>query len=220
MAILKNCEIWFAKLNPSRPNSRMDPENPRWEVQLRTHDKDQFAAWKAEGLKPKLLVHPEGHEEEGQAIIDEKGQKTWRLNLGKNAFKRGLSKDTPLAQRKPNDPVEVVDGKMRAIDPDTIGNGSIANVRVFIREYTDNKTGKLAKAGTLMGLQLTKYIVYKQTAREEFDAEETEVIDLPDEAAEDDDGDGSYVAEEPAAKAPGKIKPPVKPVDERVDDAF
>ena len=197
----------------------MDPNNPRWEVQLRTHDKDQFAAWKAEGLKPKLLVHPEGHEEEGQAIIDEKGRKTWKFNVGKNAFKRGLSKDTPLAQRTPNDPVEVVDGKMRAIDPDTIGNGSVANVRVFIREYTDNKTGKPAKAGTLMGLQLVKYIVYKPSAREEFDAEDTEVIDETG-SEESQYAAGDYEDDEPSTRPSGGVKAPVKPVDTRSEDAF
>lgn len=225
MAILKSCEIWFAKLNPERPNSRMDPDNPRWEVQLRTHDKDQAAAWKAEGLKPKLIVHPEDHEESGQAVIDEAGRKTWKLNLGKNAFKRGISKDTPLSQRKPNEPVGVVDGKLRAIDPDSIGNGSVANVRVFIREYTDGKTGKLAKAGTLMGLQLTKYIVYEPSAREEFGEEDTEVVEAEGHEAsppEDDDGLGSpYVDPDipvPPKKPAGKA--PAVPADKRDDVAF
>ena len=37
MAILKNCELWFAKLDPKRPNRKFNPENPTWEIQLRTN---------------------------------------------------------------------------------------------------------------------------------------------------------------------------------------
>jgi hypothetical protein len=46
------------------------------------------------------------------------------------------------------------------------------------------------------------------------------VVDGHEDVVGDFVADGGYVAEEPTAKAPGKIKPPVKPVDERVDDAF
>ena len=46
MAILKNVEIFFCKLDPARPNDRFDKENPTWETQIRTRDKKQAKEWK------------------------------------------------------------------------------------------------------------------------------------------------------------------------------
>lgn len=227
MAILKGVSVWFTKLDPARPNGRMDPNNPRWEVQCRTKDPAQQKEWKDLGLKPRLIVHPEGHDEEGQAILDEDGKKTWKLNLGKNAYRKGVSKDTPLADREKSDPVECIDGRHRAVDPTTIGNGSIANIRVFIREYQDPKSGKPAKAGVLMGLQVTRHLVYKPVPQEEFDTAETERIEAQetdtsaDASYEDEGGEGGEAA--PKATAPKTAPPgtkPKAPVDQRDDIAF
>ena len=46
MAILNNVELFFAKLDPKKPNARFNPDNPTWEVQIRTRDKKQAKQWK------------------------------------------------------------------------------------------------------------------------------------------------------------------------------
>ena len=38
MAILNNCEIYYVKCNPAKPSTKVTPERPRWEVQVRTTD--------------------------------------------------------------------------------------------------------------------------------------------------------------------------------------
>ena len=46
MAILKNVELFFAKLDPKKPNATFDVNNPTWEVQIRTRDKKVAKQWK------------------------------------------------------------------------------------------------------------------------------------------------------------------------------
>ena len=60
MALLKNCEIYYLKADPKRPNAAFNKENPTWEVQIRTSNPEQKAEWESLGLKPKLIVGKEG----------------------------------------------------------------------------------------------------------------------------------------------------------------
>lgn len=162
MAIIKNCEIHFAKLNPNRPNSNFNKLNPTWEVQIRTSNKETKAEWEKAGLRVK-------------AMIPDQGEPYYRVNLKRKSRKEEKQADGSV-KYTPNAPVKVVDGKMNPIDPDTIGNGSIANVRIFQREYKD-KNGKPAVASTLMGLQLTKHIIYVPKKRDDdFEETDTETV--------------------------------------------
>lgn len=168
--LLKNCEIYFAKLG--KPNNKFNKTNPTWEVQLRTTDPKQKKEWEDAGLKPKLIVGK--GEQEGEPILAN-GKKQWRVNLQK----KSITKDGEKAS-----PVDLVDGKLKPIDPNSIGNGSVGNVRIFQYDYDNN--GKAGKASVLMGIQLTKHIIYIPKPREDdFEETDTETI-----APELEDGDG------------------------------
>jgi hypothetical protein len=172
MALLTKVEIHFVKVHPNFPD-KYDPANPRWNLQGRTKDKEVAKAWKALGLTVKLV------EDE---TTDEQ---YYRINL---------SKRTTKADGSPADPVEVVDGKCKPVsDTKSIGNGSIANVRVFIRDYT-KPDGTSAKAGVLMGLQLLVHNVFVPKDHEDSfsDAGDTEVVYSDGETSAVVDDDVAY----------------------------
>lgn len=163
--ILNNCEMWFIHCNPKRPNTMFDKENPSWDLQIRTKDPEQKNEWAANNVIAKLLVYPEGHEKEGEPVLDENGKKEWRFNLRKKIKKANGESATP---------VEFVDGNLREINPDSVGNGSLGNIRVFQYEY--DKLGVKKHASILMSVQVTRHIIYKPAPREGFSEVETEVI--------------------------------------------
>ena len=153
MALIKNVEIYFAKLNPKRPNPKFNKENPTWEVQIRTTDKEKKKEWETLNLAVK-------------AVVPDEGVPYYRVNLRKKSIKEDGDNSSP---------VSVVDGKLNPIDPDSIGNGSIGNIRVFQYEYTN--AGNKGIASVLMGMQLTKHIVYTPQARDDdFEETDTETV--------------------------------------------
>ena len=161
--ILQNCEIWYAKLNPKRPNRRLNKENPTWEVQLRTTDKNVKKDWEDKNLNVR-------------AIVPDEGEPYFRVNLKRKSLK---------ADGTPNNPPEAVYGKGKPVDVDTIGNGSIANVRIWQYEYTD-KLGKKGIASILDAIQLVKHIVFERNFEEEdFEEIETEIVTPETEVEED-----------------------------------
>lgn len=170
MPIFNNVEIWHIKCDPKRPNSKYNKKNPTWEVQMRTKDRAQKDEWVKGNLRP----HPVREDEEGPVLY-------WRVNLRRKTVKS----NGELA-----DPPEVVNGLREPVDPNTVGNGSIANVRVFQYPYTNEDENEEGVANVLMGIQLVRHILYKpkKGQREDFGEVETEVV-APPEASNDDDGD-------------------------------
>jgi hypothetical protein len=174
MAVLKDVELWFARLDPKNPNSLFDKDNPTWEVQIRTKDKNQMQDWKSLNLKPKLEQ-------------DENNGTYWKVNLKRKSKKKD---GTPLS------PVKVVDGALEDVDPNTIGNGSIGDVRIFQYDY-EVGVGKVKKSGVasmLAAIQLSKHIVYiRQKSEDDFSMRDTEVV-MPDQnlATDPDDEDAAY----------------------------
>jgi hypothetical protein len=148
MTILKNVEIWHPKL--TRPSDKFDKLNPRWEVQIRTKDPDVKDEWKKLGLNVKKIAPDEG-------------DPYWRVNLKKRTKNR---------QGESSRPIKVVDGKMRPLDGDTIGNGSIANVRILQKEYEKPEGGGKGISSTLMGVQVTRLVPYVYQGMEDFTEEE------------------------------------------------
>jgi hypothetical protein len=173
MTILKDCQLWFVKANPKFPNDKFNKKNPTWECQIRTEDKDQKKQW--EDLK--LGV---------KAIVPDEGPTYWRVNLRKKSIKEDGSPSSSVATVSG----KMVEGKLEEINPDSIGNGSIGNVRIFQYEY-DKETGGKGVATVLMGIQVTKHIVYKPKPRDDsFGETETETVDprgTPEEEVPDDD---------------------------------
>ena len=174
MPILKNVEMYYIKCNPKRPNNTFDKKQPTWEVQLRTTSKDQKNEWINAGLQVR-------------AVVPDDGEPYFRVNLRKRSIKNDGEKALP---------VEVVDGALEPVDPDTIGNGSIGNVRVLQRTYM-KEGGGTGIANTLVGIQVIKHIVYKPVPHaDSFEETTTERIELADDVneneevgTEDDDDD-------------------------------
>jgi hypothetical protein len=150
MSLIKNAELYYPKLNPKRPNTKFNAENPTWEVQIRTTSKEQKAEWLALDLVVK-------------DIIPDEGMPYYRVNLKRKSIKETGEK---------SDPVSVVDGSLNPMNPDAIGNGSIGNIRVFQYEYVKNNQKNIASV--LMGIQVTKLVSYNWTDRDD-DFEETEM---------------------------------------------
>lgn len=156
MAMLKNVELFFAKLNPSKPNARFDKENPTWEVQIRTRDKAQAKSWKDMSLNVKT--------------DDDDGGIFYKATLKKKSKKRDGT---------PQKPVDLVGGDLSQLDPDKLGNGSVGNVRIY--QYDYDVAGKKGVATMLMGIQVTKYKEYEPKPREDdFEMMDMEVIKVAD----------------------------------------
>lgn len=161
MPIIKNAEIWYTKLDPKRPNKSLNKKIPTWEIQIRTKDKEVKKAWEEMDLNVKL-------------VEDEKYGVYYRVNLKKKA-KKETGED--------NSPVKLVDGKLDELDPNSIGNGSIGNIRIWQREY--EYQGKKGIASTLMAVQIIKHVVYTpKPFEDEFDETETEVV-MPEASGEE-----------------------------------
>lgn len=164
MAILKGVEIWFAKVDPARPNAKFNKKNPTWEVQLRTTDKVKKKEWEALNLPVK-------------AVVPDEGEPYFRLNLRKKSIK---------ADGEASSPVSILNGHLEAVDPKSIGNGSIGNVRIYQYEYPKEGGGK-GIATVLMGIQLTTHIMYQAKPRDDdFGMEDYDQIAPED--TDDDDG--------------------------------
>lgn len=169
MPIVKDCELWFCKLDPKRPNNKFNKANPTWECQIRTTDKAVKKSWEELQLPVK-------------AVVPDEGSPYWRVNLRK----KSLKEDSEVSSTP-----RVVDGKMQDLDPNTIGNGSVGNVRIYQYEYPRKDNAGKGIATVLMGVQITKHIVYKPKPRgDDFEMTDTETIDSNDaEEAELEDSD-------------------------------
>ena len=152
--VIKDVELFWVKLDPQNPVDPFSSGNLVWEIQMRTEDKKIAGAWKKRGLPVREL------EDDNIYVCNVK-------KLAKN------SKGDDLT------PPRVVDGKLNAIDPTIIGNGSIANVQVSPREWAMG--GKTGVVFDLMAVQVTKLLEYSGSNLE-FD-----VVDLAPEATDSDE---------------------------------
>lgn len=207
MALLSNVEISFVRCDPKFPNAKMDKKNPKWECRISTTDPAQREEWLAKGVKAKLVVEKEGSPNEGEPILKD----------GKRQWSTVLSKRSKKSSGEAQSPVEVVDGNKEPVDPNTIANGSIANLRLYQYDY-EKADGTPAKANVLMGIQLVRHIVRKVTPREEFGVVDTEVIYSAEEKKAAAAAEGDDVPFETQPKAPGA--PSMKPVTERAEESF
>lgn len=108
MSILNDCELWFVRCNPAHPNAKFNAENPTWETQIRTTRKEQKKEWESLGIKV-------------NTVDPDEGPVYYKANL-----KKGIKKKDGSAA----DPVKIVDGNLQPLDPDSIGNGSVGNIRI------------------------------------------------------------------------------------------
>jgi hypothetical protein len=200
MALIKKAEIHYARLDPKRPNARYNADNPTWELQLRTTDPAQAKEWTDLGLnvaplaKGKKAVDEAGVSVAGELILDKDGKKQWRVNLQRRSKKR---------DGEPQTPVVVVNGHLEPVDPNTIGDGSIANVTVF--QYPGKKD-PTATVSMLSQVQLLKHKVYTRKPSDD----DFEVMDY--ETIEEDHEEGDAPSAPASSGSPSIGKPAVKPI--------
>jgi len=178
MPILKDCELYYAWLTPEYPNKRYNKENPTWEVQLRTTDKNKRKEWEAQNLVIKAIV-PDDEPPFFRVNLKKRSlKKTDELlkdEEGKNIFD---DKGNPKYVMEEADPPEVLDAQLNPLNPSIIGNGSIGDVKVYQYEYPG--PGNTKRIGSvLMGIRVTKLIEYIRKPRsddEEFEKSEEETV--------------------------------------------
>ena len=160
--LLYNCKIRYIKLDPNRPSDKFDKTNPKWEVGIYTYDLQQSKEWQAHGLTVKLKLEEE---------------------TSKNIWAATLSKKSISAEGTPNRPVTVRDGGRNPLDPNRIGYGSVANIR--LSKWPFDWQGKKGFGFTLYELQVIKIIPYEPKPREEsFEQTET-AYEIPQEGGDD-----------------------------------
>lgn len=204
--IINNVQLWYIQCDPKRPNARLNKTNPTWEVQCRTTDFEQKKDWEAAGLPVKLMVYKAGTEKEGEPLLNDDGKKQWRMNLKKR------SKNS---KGEPAEPVKIVNGNLDPVDPNTIGNKSVGNLRIYQYPYK-KADGTDALASVIMAVQLVRHVKYTPKPGETFEMFETEEVEpeeIPEEGAEA--SHAPSVAPKVAPKAPA-----IKPKDERPEEAF
>jgi len=187
MTLIKNAELWFARVVPNRPNKKFNRENPTWEVQIRTYDSKQKKEWEAQGLSLKAVVP------------DDDGKPYWKTTLKKKIYKK---------DGEDSSPVEVKNGNLTDADPNIIGNGSVGDVRIYQYEYSKDTGGK-GIASILQGIKLKKLVKYTPKAHDDdFEAEDMEVVE-EDDAEDDTTGDSDDDADDttPAKPTPSVKKP-------------
>jgi len=153
--IIRDCEIWYPQL--VKPNTRFNKENPTFEIQIRTTDKEQKKEWESLGIKT-------------TPVDPDEGELYYKSSIKKRKFTRNGEESTP---------VKVMDASTNEIDPGIIGNGSIGNVRIF--QYTFPRAdGAPGTANILDAIQITTLKKFERMESEvpEFeDLGETTVIE-------------------------------------------
>ena len=154
--ILKDVEIWWAKLNPSKPVSPFGEE--QWECQVRVPKK----------RKDELAELDFSQKQDRVQVVKDDSTK-----VGMNFRKKAQKKDGSPAM-----PIKVVsthkdeDGEPIQIDPRTIGNGSKGNVKLMLRDW--EMRGRSGTVVTLQAIQLTDHKVYEPRTGEDFDFDDEE----------------------------------------------
>ncbi len=162
LVMLKNCEIWYAKLNPERPDDTFDKDNPKWNIQIRTTSKETKKEWEVLGIKVK-------------AVVPDEGAPYFSANLQRSLYKKDGNK---------NKPVKVIDGNLEPVDARSIGHGSIGHIRVFQYASKSPKAKEGQMVSMLEAIQLIKHVVYKPKEGEGLPFEKT----TTERIAKDDDG--------------------------------
>jgi len=109
---------------------------------------------------------------------DKDGKLVYKTSISRYAY--GSGPDGNEDTTKPNKPVNVILADGTPLDPNTVGNGSIANVSFYVKE---DKSGR-----TLKGIQVMKLFKFEARGDEdEFElTDEFEVIDPAGNNAEND----------------------------------
>jgi hypothetical protein len=178
MATVKNVELWWTKVDPKKPVKSQEEGKPDyWEVQLRTTDKKAALDWAKKNVKFKPLKRTI-LDDDGEPVLDEMGEEQKEIvtnDEGKPYFAYKVRRKVKFNDDGTPKKVNVVGGDLSEIKPNSIGNGSVANVRLF--QYDYEYQGKKGIANVLMAIQVTKLLEYVSEADEdEFDIVDMEIV--------------------------------------------
>ncbi len=113
--IISNVELHWNKLG-TKIDQGFDGNSPAWTTEMRTRDKDQSENWKAAGLNVKTK--------------DDEDGLFWACTVKKPTHtKDGRPQVAPPVVGK---------DKMPFADPDSIGNGTVANIKIHTFDYNYN----------------------------------------------------------------------------------
>ena len=161
MPVIKDVEMYWVKLDPEYPVAKyLKKTMKEWSLEIRTPDRDVADVWEDEfHLRPKKIKD------------EDSGKTYYRAKLQKLAI---ANTEDPAS--KMSYPVEVVGPQLQAINPQTVGNGSIGDVMVSFRDWTFE--GKKGITADLRKVRVKKLVEYYREF-EEFDEldEELEIID-------------------------------------------
>jgi hypothetical protein len=166
MPIVNNVELWYVKVNPSKPERYQGKGPAKFSAQLRVKDKKTKETLEKDyGFKFSPL-------EVNDKIV-------YKTSISRYAFSAGPNGEEDV--NKPNKPVNVILADGTPVDPDTIGHGSVGNISFYVK---DDKSSR-----TLKGIQLTKLIKFEPRADEdEFELnDEFEIIENSNGSEENDD---------------------------------
>ena len=138
--LLKNVQLYWVKLDPKNPDKGFGGDKPNWCVEIRTRNKAQAGEFKTAGLNVKT-------NDDDNGIF----------------YSVRLSKPTHNKNGKPFDPVPVVGPDLMPLaNVNSIGNGTVANVKVYQFEWEFG--GKTGKSSRLDAIQVVELIEYKKEA--------------------------------------------------------
>ncbi len=113
--IIKNATLFWSKLG-TRVDQGFDGNSPAWTTELRTREKSEAENWKDAGLNVKT-------KDDDQGLF-------WSVSVKKPTHtKDGRPQVAPPVVGK---------DKMPFSDPDSIGNGTVANVKIHTFDYDYN----------------------------------------------------------------------------------
>jgi hypothetical protein len=159
MPVITNAEVFWVKCDPRRPVKNYNEDGFEWSLELRTKDKLEAERWERDFHTKVKLREPKEKEKGGSFYV---------AYLRKVAY---LEEEGVDQMRKP---VRVVDANLEPLDPNIVGNGSIANIQVRFREWTFKKN-KGTKAD-LVGIQVTRLIPYVPEI-DEFEETDMVIVD-------------------------------------------
>lgn len=161
MAVIKNVKISWVKCDENNPDMGFDGDSPAWKVNIENPSDALVQMWKDKGLGGLKKTKDTGAP---YLVVQRKATK----------YKNGDSKEAP----------SVVDGHLKPLDPNIVGNGSIANIQYSTYPWTfKNKEGV---AADLMGIQVLNLIMREGVGMEFEMVDDDAVADADPFTAEDD----------------------------------
>jgi len=167
MAKIDNVEIHWVKCDPARPERYQGKGPAKFSIQIRVKDKKQKESLEKEyGFK-------------FSPMEDKDGKLVYKTSISRYAYSSGPDGNEDVT--KPNKPVNVILANGTVLDPNTVGNGSIANVTFYVKEDKSSRT--------LKGIQVMKLFKFEPRSDEdEFElTDDFEVIDTQDTTSTEND---------------------------------